>query len=86
MISVWVKSMLRETLKQEIDKLSDSQLIKIAELMKAIKAQQLTQSIPFWQQATPVERAEDFRGWVGQLPKTSITLADEAFDRGNIYN
>ncbi|MBE9100865.1 hypothetical protein [Vacuolonema iberomarrocanum] len=79
--------MLRETLKQEIDKLSDSQLRKVAEFMKAVKpqAQQLTQAIPFWQHATPAERAEDFRRWIAQLPQTSITLADEAFDRGNIY-
>jgi hypothetical protein len=79
--------MLRETLKQEIDKLTDSQLRKVAEFMKAVKpqTQQLTQVIPFWQHATPVERAEDFRRWVAQLPQTSITLADEAFDRGNIY-
>lgn len=79
--------MLRETLKQEIDKLSDSQLRRIAEFIDSVKtqAQQLTQSIPFWQHATSAERAKDFRIWVAQLPKTSITLSDEAFDRGNIY-
>lgn len=79
--------MLRETLKQEIDKLSDSQLRKIADFINSVKtqAQQLAQIIPFWQRATPVERAEDFRRWVTQLPQTSITLSDEAFDRGNIY-
>lgn len=79
--------MLRENLKQEIDKLNDSQLRKIADFINSVKAQaqQLTQSMPFWQRATPVERADNFRRWVAQLPKTSITLSDEAFDRGNIY-
>ncbi|KPQ35421.1 MAG: ATP synthase D chain, mitochondrial (ATP5H) [Phormidesmis priestleyi Ana] len=80
--------MLRDTLKQEIDKLSDSQLRRIADFINSVKSQtqQLAQSIPFWQRATPVERAEDFRRWVAQLPKASITLSDEAFDRGNIYD
>ena len=86
-ISVQIELMLRETLKQEIDKLSDSQLRKIADFINLVKAQvqQVVQAIPFWQHATPVERAEDFRRWVAQLPKTSMTLSDEAFDRGNIY-
>ena len=58
--------MLRETLKQEIDKLSDSQLRKIADFIDLVKiqAQQLVQVVPFWQRATPVERAADFRKWV----------------------
>ncbi len=79
--------MLRETLKQEIDKLDDSQLQKIADLINLVKAQaqQLTQSVPYWQYATPAERAEDFRTWVAQLPRTNVNLADEAFDRRNIY-
>ena len=79
--------MLRETLKQEIDKLSDSQLRKIADFVDSVKTQtqQLAKIIPFWQQATPVERAENFCKWIAQLPNTSVTLADEAFDRGDIY-
>ncbi len=79
--------MLRETLKQEIDKLSDSQLRTIADFVDSVKnqAQQLATVVPFWQHATPVERAEDFRRWVAQLPNMGITLADEAFDRGDIY-
>ncbi|MEM6255556.1 MAG: hypothetical protein AAF821_21795 [Cyanobacteria bacterium P01_D01_bin.156] len=79
--------MLRETLKQEIDQLSDGQLRRIADFINLVKnqTQQLAQAIPFWQRATPAERAEDFRSWVTQLPQTSIGLTDEAFDRGNIY-
>jgi hypothetical protein len=42
--------------------------------------------IPFWQQATPSERAKDFQDWVEQLPKTNVSLADEAFDRSKIYD
>ncbi|NJL01737.1 MAG: hypothetical protein HC838_03960 [Spirulinaceae cyanobacterium RM2_2_10] len=39
----------------------------------------------FWQRATPIERAQDFRAWVLQLPTTQSSLPDEAFDRGSIY-
>lgn len=79
--------MLRETLKQEIDKLSESQLRKISAFVTSIKTQarQLAKTIPFWQRATPVERAQDFRSWVAQLPQTRSSLPDEAFDRGSIY-
>lgn len=79
--------MLRETLKQEIDQLSESQLRKLADFVASIKnqAQQLAKSVPFWQRATPIERAEDFRSWVAQLPETRLSLPDEAFDRDNIY-
>ncbi len=79
--------MLRETLKREIDQLSESQLRKIADFVTAIKnqAHKLAERIPFWQCATPVERAEDFRSWVSQLPETRLSLPDEAFDRNNIY-
>lgn len=79
--------MLRETLKQEIDQLNDSQLRKIADFVRLIKTQnqKLTQSAPFWQHSTPTERADDFRLWVAQLPRENTTLTDDAFDRGNIY-
>ncbi len=79
--------MLRESLKQEIDQLSDSQLRKMADFVHSIKtqAQQLAKTVPFWQSATPRERSEDFRAWVSRLPETSASLADEAFDRGSIY-
>ncbi|MGJ3247125.1 MAG: hypothetical protein ACFE0I_13775 [Elainellaceae cyanobacterium] len=80
--------MLRETLKQEIDRLNESQLRRIADFVALIKtqAQQLPKTIPFWQRATPVERAEDFRTWVAQLSETRLSLPNEAFDRGNIYD
>lgn len=80
--------MLQETLKQEIDQLSETQLRKIAKFVSAIKiqAQPLAKAIPFWQRATPVERAKDFQSWVAQLPKTGRSLNDEAFDRDSIYD
>lgn len=79
--------MLRETLKQEIDQLSGSQLKKVADFVTSIKtqAQQLTQSVPFWQRATPAERSQDFCTWVAQLPKQGISLSDSAFDRDSVY-
>ena len=80
--------MLRETLKQEIDRLSESQLRKIADLVLSFKTQ--TQSMPkdalFWPHATPLERAQNFRSWVSQLPQTHSSLPDEAFDRSTIYD
>ena len=79
--------MLRETLKQEIDTLNESQLSRIAEFIMSIKAhaQQLVKAVPFWQRATPEERSQDFRAWVAGLPKTGVSLSNEAFDRESIY-
>lgn len=78
---------MRETLKQEIDMLNENQLSRIADLVVSIKshAQQLVQTARFWQRATPEERAQDFRKWTAGLKKNEISLSDEAFDRGNIY-
>ncbi|WP_420640918.1 hypothetical protein [Candidatus Leptofilum sp.] len=45
----------------------------------------MLKTAPFWQNATPKERAEDFLEWVSGLNKTGQTLPDEAFDRGTIY-
>ena len=78
---------LRETLKQEIDTLSESQLQKIAEMLASLKPQpqKSIKSIPIWQRATPLERVKDIRAWVAQLPRTKLSLSDEACDRGSIY-
>jgi hypothetical protein len=78
---------LRERLKQEIDSLNESQLSSIAEFMASIKAQtqHLVQRTPFWQRAIPAERTQDFKEWVAGLPKTGLSLSDEAFDRDTIY-
>ena len=80
--------MLRDDLKQEIDRLSESQLRRIAEFIALVKLQPqfAATSTPFWQRATPVERSDDFRAWVERLPKTGLSLGDEACDRGSIYD
>lgn len=80
--------MLRETLKLEIDRLSEEQLEKVADFIAAIKepTRPPTQALPFWQKATPEKRAWEFRAWVAQLPRTHKSLPDEACDRGSIYD
>ena len=80
--------MLREKLKQELDRLNEEQLKKIANFITFIESQsnQTTSSfVPFWLIATPAERARDFRDWVSQLPTTLVSLPDEAFSRDRIY-
>lgn len=79
--------MLRENLKKEIDKLNEEQLKKIADFIAFIEFQsrQVESSVPFWQRATPAERARDFREWVSQLPQSGVSLPDEAFSRDSIY-
>ncbi len=79
--------LLQETLKQEINTFSESQLRKIAEMIALLKprSQEATQTKPFWQSATPLERANDLRKWVAQLPITKLSLSDESCDRGSIY-
>ncbi len=79
--------MLRETLKQEIDRLSDNQLQWIAEFVVAMKTQagQFIKTVPLGQRTTPVEHAQDFRSWVAALPKMGVSLPDDAFDRESIY-
>lgn len=79
--------MLREDLKKELDKLNDEQLRKIADFIIDLEVQsgQIQSSVPFWQRATPPERAREFRDWVLHLPKGSPSLPDEAFNRDSIY-
>ncbi len=79
--------MLRDVLKQEIDRLNEGQLKRIAEFITLVKyqTQQVTIDVPFWKNATPTERVQDFKVWVEQLPKTGLSLPEEAFDRGSIY-
>lgn len=78
---------LRETVKKQIDSLNENQLSRIADYILSLKVQakSVMKTTPFWQNATPKERAEDFLEWVSGLNKTGLTLSDEAFDRGSIY-
>ncbi|NEQ66319.1 MAG: hypothetical protein F6K21_12590 [Symploca sp. SIO2D2] len=79
--------MLRDTLKQEIEQLSESQLIKVADFITLVKlqTQHASQNEPMWQCATAAQRVQNFRAWVEQLPKTGLSLPDEAFNRDSIY-
>lgn len=78
---------LRETVKKQIDSLNENQLSRIADYILSLKVQtkSVMKTTPFWQNATPKERAKDFLEWVSGLNKTGLTLSDEAFDRGSIY-
>ncbi|MUG95264.1 hypothetical protein F7734_24035 [Scytonema sp. UIC 10036] len=79
--------MLREKIKEEIDKLNEEQLQKIFDFIAFLEFQskQVESSVPLWQKLTPAERAKDFREWVSQLPKSGVSLPDEAFSRDSIY-
>lgn len=79
--------MLREKVKQEIDELSEEQIKQVESFIAAIKLQseQPHTSLRPWQTVTPEEWARNFREWTSQLPKTGVSLPDEAFDRGTIY-
>lgn len=81
--------MLREALKQELDRLNEDELQKIADFIRLISSSSSSATfpseVPFWQRATPTERACEFRDWVSHLSKTSISLSDEAGSRESIY-
>lgn len=80
--------MLREKLKQKLDELNETQLKKIADFINSIELEpnRVTSSyVPFWQTATPAERAREFHDWISQLPTTNVSLSDEAFNRDRIY-
>lgn len=80
--------MLREKLKQELDRLDEEQLQKIADFISFIESKSVRSTssfVPLWQRATPTERAREFRDWISQLPVTSVSLSDEAFSRDRIY-
>lgn len=82
--------MLREQLKQELDKLNETQLSQIADFIKQIEispqhSDTADTTIPLWKTATSEERTRDFQEWVKQLPHNSQSLPDTAFDRDSIY-
>jgi hypothetical protein len=80
--------MLREDLKKKLDALNEEKLEEVASFIASLDVQsrQFTSPSPFWQRATSGERARDFRTWISQLPKTGVSLPDEAFSRETIYN
>lgn len=84
----WDKTIiLRETVKKQIDSLNENQLSRLAEYISSLTTQAkiVMKTTPFWQSATPKERAQDFLAWVSGLNKTGPSLPDEAFDRASIY-
>ncbi|MGK7905664.1 MAG: hypothetical protein AB4040_00330 [Synechococcus sp.] len=78
----------KDYLKEEIDRLDEEQLQKIQDLITQLKTQPhpSAREVPFWQHATPPERAQDLQKWTSQLPQNSPSLPDEAFDRSTIYD
>jgi len=78
----------RDSVKQQIDALSESQLAQITEFISSLRNQTVRKLKiePFWQVATPEERSQDFLQWVNALQKTELSLPDDAFDRASIYN
>lgn len=80
--------MNKDYLKEEIDRLDEEQLKKVQALITHLKKHPHSPAkhIPFWQQSTPQERAQDLQTWASQLPKNSPSLPDEAFDRSTIYD
>jgi hypothetical protein len=83
-----VTMVLREQLKQTLDKFNETQLTQIANFIGQIDSspQQPDTETPLWQTGTPAERTRDFQEWLKQLPHNSSSLSDEAFDRDSIYN
>lgn len=77
--------MLKEKLKQEIDKLNEQQLKKIADFIASSEFQSEVESSTKKQDSTPAQRAAEFREWVSQLPSNNVSLSDEALSRDSIY-
>ncbi|MDJ1185629.1 hypothetical protein [Roseofilum casamattae] len=79
---------LLEQIKQKLDQFNDVQLDRVAHLIEAIEAEGhgfTGKTQPLWCKKTSTERAEEFDRWVAQLPRTNISLPDEAFNRDNLY-
>ena len=79
--------MLRDALKSEIDKLSESQLSRLVELIDEIKIQAEMEPAPQLKkdEAATLKRLQHFQDWVDSRPAVGISLSDEACDRANIY-
>ena len=70
-----------EQLEQDI---KDDKLEYLAQEAIALESSPDT-AIPFWQRATPTERAKEFRDCSNQLSRTGVSLPNEAFSRDHIY-
>jgi hypothetical protein len=73
-----------EQLEQDIN---DGKLEALAQEAIALESQPdpvAPSSIPFWQRATPAERAREFRNWTNQFSRTGVSLPNEALSRDRI--
>lgn len=77
--------MLKEKVKEEIDKLNDNQLKQVESFIASIQLEAENSAVPLWQRTTPAERAKNLEAWASQFPPTGGSLPDEAYDRENIY-
>lgn len=84
--------MLRDKLKSKIDRLSEEQLSLISELIEQleVQSQQTPKAVSNPEsskdKAAAAERLQRFREWIVSRLHTGISLPDEAFDRGTIYD
>ncbi|MGG6268030.1 hypothetical protein ACQ4M3_15435 [Leptolyngbya sp. AN03gr2] len=79
--------MLKEKVKQQIDKLNEEQLKQVESFIASIEleSEKTQASLQSWDAVTPEEWVKSFQQWTAQLPKTGVSLPDEAFDRESIY-
>ncbi|GAP97536.1 hypothetical protein [Leptolyngbya sp. NIES-2104] len=79
--------MLRDKVKQEIDRLNEDQLKQVEGFIASIKhqAEKPQALLQSWNAVTPEEWVKSFQEWTAHLPKTGVSLPDEAFDRESIY-
>ncbi|MBP0030315.1 hypothetical protein [Roseofilum sp. Guam] len=78
---------LVESLAHVVESLSPEERSLLEEKLKAHQEQALAegQERPFYETATPAERAKAFREWAESHPRNQPYLSDEAISRESIY-
>ncbi|NEP39292.1 MAG: hypothetical protein F6K35_08520 [Okeania sp. SIO2H7] len=76
---------LVESLVQVVESLSSEERSLLEEKLKAIPSDTEGQERPFYESATPKERAKAFREWAESHSRNSPSLSDEAISRESIY-
>ncbi|MBE9040259.1 hypothetical protein IQ235_05560 [Oscillatoriales cyanobacterium LEGE 11467] len=77
---------LKESLKQELDKLNEEQLKQVANFIAFVEFATTRVNIPFWQTATPAQRAARWCESVAPRGTASPNLPDAALRRDSIYD
>ncbi|MDJ1168900.1 hypothetical protein PMG71_05630 [Roseofilum sp. BLCC_M154] len=77
---------LKETLKQELDRLNEDQLQQVANFIAFVEFTAKQDSFPLWQTTTPAQRAAKWRESVAQPGTISPNLPDSALGRDSIYS